>query len=177
MRRAHLVHARRAMIDISWITPDLALGGRFIREVCAALAREHGIRGVVDLRAEERDEEIALRRHGIELLHLPTLDLCAVASDMLEAGVAFAVRHLDAGDRVLIHCQHGIGRSALLGLCVLVERGHAPLDALELAKSKRPRVSPSPAQYDAWAAWLTDRGVAVPPFDAFATIAYRHLRD
>lgn len=164
------------MIDLSWITPALAVGGCFAREVSESLAREHGIRAVVDLRAEDRDEEALLRRHGIELLHLPTVDHCAVAPRMLRDGVAFATRHLDGGGRVLIHCQHGIGRSALLALCVLVERGHAPLAALELAKTKRARVSPSPAQYEAWAAWLRERGEAVPDFDTFAAIAYRHLR-
>jgi len=164
------------MIDLSWITPALAVGGCFAREVSESLAREHGIRAVVDLRAEDRDEEALLRRHGIELLHLPTVDHCAVAPRMLRDGVAFATRHRDGGGRVLIHCQHGIGRSALLALCVLVERGHAPLAALELAKTKRARVSPSPAQYEAWAAWLRERGEAVPDFDTFAAIAYRHLR-
>jgi hypothetical protein len=70
----------------------------------------------------------------------------------------------------------------MLALCVLVSRGMAPLDALELAKSRRSLVSPSPAQYQAWTAWLRDwardREVAwcVPEFDAFQAIAYRHLR-
>ena len=118
------------MIDFSWITPDLAIGGCFATTLCEALATEHRIRGVVDLRAEARDEEVALRRHGLELLHLPTLDHAAVAPEMLRSGVAFAARHLDAGGRVLIHCQHGIGRSGLLGLCVLVDRGMAPLAAI-----------------------------------------------
>jgi protein-tyrosine phosphatase len=77
---------------------------------------------------------------------------------------------------VLIHCQHGIGRSALLALCVLVDCGHEPLAALELAKSRRAKVSPSPAQYEAWATWLRGREIAPPSFDAFAAIAYRHLR-
>ncbi len=164
------------MIDFSWITPDLAIGGCFSTSVCEALAGQHRIRGVVDLRAEARDEEVALRRHGLELLHLPTLDHAAVAPEMLRSGVAFAARHLDAGGRVLIHCQHGIGRSGLLGLCVLVDRGMAPLAALELAKTRRPKVSPSPAQYEAWMAWLGERGIAGPSFREFAAIAYRHQR-
>lgn len=164
------------MIDFSWITPELAIGGCFGTEVCAVLAREHRIRGVVDLRAEARDEDLVLRRHGLELLHLPTLDHAAVAPEMLRDGVAFAARHLDAGGRVLIHCQYGIGRSGLLGLCVLVDRGMAPLAALELAKTRRSKVSPSPAQYEAWMAWLRERGIPGPSFREFAAIAYRHLR-
>jgi len=100
---------------------------------------------------------------------------------MLRDGVAFAAEHLDRGERVLIHCEHGIGRSATLALCVLVSQGMTPLDALELAKSRRSLVSPSPAQYEAWAQWLADWKVArqvdwdIPHFDAFKAIAYRHL--
>jgi hypothetical protein len=57
-----------------------------------------------------------------------------------------------------------------------------PLEALELAKSRRSLVSPSPPQYEAWAEWLRaykaehDAPWDVPDFDAFRTIAYRHLR-
>ena len=84
-----------------------------------------------------------------------------------------------AGDRerlpITPNCGRGIGRSALLALCVLVSRGMQPLAALALAKERRDVVSPSPAQFEAWAAWLRHEGHAVPAFDDFAAIAYRHL--
>ncbi len=146
------------------------------------LARDHAIKAVVDLRVEDCDDEIVLHDHGITFLHLPTEDLCAVSQDRLDEGVTFANRHLDSGERVLIHCEHGIGRSATLALCVLVSRGMPPLDALELAKTQRPLVSPSPVQYEAWVQWLTfwragsGAAWAIPSFDAFKAIAYRHLR-
>ena len=164
-------------LDVSWITPALAVGGYFADEHAEALAREHRIAAVVDLRDEACDDAVLLTRHGIALLHLPTPDTCAVTVEMLDTGVAFVTRHLDGGGRALIHCQHGIGRSALLALCVLVARGQAPLDALELAKVRRAKVSPSPAQYEGWAAWLRARGTPPPTFDEFAEIAYRHLRN
>jgi hypothetical protein len=168
--------------NLSWLTDDLAVGGRFPVEEAGRLARDLGIRAVVDLRSEARDDEAVLREHGLTFLHLPTLDHHAVAPRMLGDGVAFASRHLDRGERVLVHCERGIGRSALLALCVLVSRGMAPLEALELAKSRRSLVSPSPAQYEAWVRWLAafrrehDAAWDVPDFDAFAAIAYRHLR-
>lgn len=164
------------MLDITWITPDVAIGACFPSEAIELLAREHEIRGVVDLREESCDGELELAQHGIELLHLPTRDHAAISLDMIRAGVAFAARHLDKGHRVLLHCQHGIGRSGLLALCVLVERGLSPMSALALAKGRREKVSPSPAQYEAWVTWLASRGVPAPTFDAFAEIAYRHVR-
>jgi protein-tyrosine phosphatase len=163
--------------NLSWITPFLAVGGSFPEALAEVLAREHGVRAVVDLREESRDNEELLIRHGMTFLHLPTADLGAVSLPMLGDGVAFVNRHLDRDERVLIHCEFGIGRSATLALCVLVSRGMAPLDALTLAKEQRARVSPSPRQYECWAAWMRANGhaEAVPHFDAFKAIAYRNV--
>ena len=163
------------MIVFSWITDELAVGGHVPGERTAELVREHRIAAVVDLRAEARDDEHVLRHHGIAFLHLPTPDTLGVTLPMLLDGVEFANLYLDAGNRVLIHCEHGIGRSALLALCVLVDRGMHPLAALALAKDRRAEVSPSPEQFEAWAAWLRHGGHPIPHFDDFAAIAYRHL--
>jgi Dual specificity phosphatase, catalytic domain len=168
--------------NLSWLTPHLAVGGSFPIERAEHLAKTLGVRAVVDLRMEACDDESVLKRHGLTFLHLPTEDHCAVSEPMLRNGVAFVNRHVNKGERVLIHCEHGIGRSATLALCVLVSRGLEPLEALDLAKTRRALVSPSPPQYEAWALWLrawkAGREVTwqVPHFDAFAEIAYRHLR-
>ncbi len=165
----------------NWITDQLAVGGRFPSERAEELARAHRIRSVIDLREEDKDDEALLRRHGITLLHLPTEDMCGVDAAQLDRGVLFANASLDRGERLLIHCEHGIGRSATLALCVMVSRGAAPLDALERMKQRRALVSPSPAQFACWSGWLArhraQRGAAweVPAFDAFQAIAYRHL--
>lgn len=171
----------RPTLDFDWVTPSLAVGGRFAPSDAARLVREHAIRHVVDLRLEERDDERVLRRHGIELLHLPTEDVCAIDVAAIEIGVAWVNARLDRGRRVLVHCEHGIGRSALLALCVLVSRGEPPLDALRRAKEARRVVSPSPDQLSAFERYcgaLRERTGApwhVPAFDALASIAYRHL--
>ena len=168
--------------NFSWITQQLAVGGSFPSERAQELASSHGIRAVVDLREEARDDEALLQRHGITLLHLPTEDMCGVDAAQLDHGVAFANAVLDRGERVLIHCEHGIGRSATLALCVMVWRGEAPLDALERMKSRRALVSPSPAQFACWSEWLRRhrelqrKAWDIPDFDAFQAIAYRDLR-
>jgi hypothetical protein len=163
--------------NLSWILPDLAVGGSFPADQTAALANDHGIGAVIDLRCEACDEIEVLGRSGVRFLHLPTPDICAVAQPMLDAAVAFAREAARAEARLLIHCEHGIGRSATAALCVLVDRGHAPVDALLLAKDQRALISPSREQYDAWCAWL-DRHAAgpIPTYHAFGVIAYRHLQ-
>jgi protein-tyrosine phosphatase len=169
-------------LNLDWVTPELAVGGRFPLEAAEHLARGLCIRHIVDVRREACDDERVLRQHGITLLHLPTEDLCAISRHMLDQGVRWVHDHLSQGRKVYIHCEHGIGRSALLALCVLVDIGHAPLDALALAKRARPRVSPSPEQLETFMAWAEARRVEralpwrTPAFDEMVNIAYSHLR-
>jgi predicted protein tyrosine phosphatase len=170
-----------SVVDLQFIAPGLAVGSRFPVEAAAALASEHGIARVVDVRVEACDDEAVLRRHGIRLLHLPTEDTCAIVQERIRHGVAFVNEGLDRGEKVLIHCQHGVGRSALLAVCVLVSRGEEPLAALERAKRARPAVSPSPDQLQAIAAFAeavkAERGAPweVPAVRDLAAIAWRHL--
>ncbi len=168
-------------VNLTFVVQLLAIGGRFEHYQISRLASDLNIRAVVDLRLEDCDDREMLARHDIAFLRLPTEDHGAVAQEDLDRGVSFASAHIDRGERVFVHCAHGIGRSATLGLCMLAARGMEPLAALELAKTKRPLISPSPAQYEAWVRWLIRRGIcgptgaAIPSFDAFKAIAYRHL--
>lgn len=168
------------MLDLDWITSTLAIGGSFPPAQIAELA-ECGITAVVDLRGEDCDDAGLLSAHHIELLHLPTADHGPIAPALLREGVSFVTARTSAWRRVLVHCEFGIGRSALLGLCVLVAQGHTPLDALVLAKDRRSCVSPSPSQYRGWIEWLAEhqreRGAAwtIPTFQEFQAIAYRGL--
>jgi protein-tyrosine phosphatase len=162
--------------NLSWIQPDLAVGGSFPRGAAARLAADHGIGAVVDLRAEVCDDEAELTGCGLRFLHLPTPDTTGVTQAMLDEGVLFAEQAAGDGLKSLIHCEHGIGRSATLALCLLVNRGVQPLDALTLAKDARALISPSQSQYEAWAVWLARRTQAKPPsYHEFGMIAYRHL--
>jgi predicted protein tyrosine phosphatase len=169
------------VIDLHFIAPGLAVGGRFSTEAAAALASEHHIARVVDVRVEACDDEAVLRTHGMRLLHLPTEDTRAISQARIRDGVVFVNEGLDRGEGVLVHCQHGVGRSALLALCALVARGEAPLAALERAKRARPVISPSPDQLTAFATFAAqvkaERGApwAVPTVRELGLIAWRHL--
>ncbi|HET8541488.1 MAG TPA: dual specificity protein phosphatase [Anaeromyxobacter sp.] len=169
------------MLDLHFVAPGLAVGARFPAAAAPLLARMHGISRVVDVRVEERDDERVLLACGIRLLHLPTEDTRAISQEKLRHGVRFVSEGLDRGEGVLVHCQHGIGRSALLALCVLVDRGAAPLEAMERAKAARRVVSPSPDQIRAFLAFAAEvkaeRGApwAVPSLKDVGQIAWRHL--
>ena len=167
-----------ADLDLSWITADLAVGGRIQPGGAAVLAAEHAVGYVIDMREEACDDEAELAACGLRFLRLPTRDHHAPTQAQLDTGAAFADQAGREGGKLLIPCEHGIGRSATLALCVLAARGFEPLAALRRAKDRRALVSPSPAQYEAWAAWLRRRvsEAAIPGFDDFKAIAYRHLQ-
>lgn len=68
-------------------------------------------------------------------LHAPPLE---VATELVEAIVA----RLAAGERLILHCAAGIGRSGTVAVCVLVELG-VPLDeALAVVAANRPMAGP-----------------------------------
>jgi hypothetical protein len=162
--------------DFDWITDDLAIGGRCAMDQAESFVRDHDVGAVIDLRAEDRDDPLIWTRCGLVFLHLPTADHAPIDPAMIEEGVAFARRTRHMARRLLVHCEHGIGRSAMLVLCIMSDRGVEPMAALRLAKQRRPRLSPSLAQYEGWATWLSGRawrdGFAPPSYAAFAQVAY-----
>ncbi len=164
--------------DITWISACVAVSGR-VPPACAARAGDElAIRRIVDVRAEERDDAALLARHGVAFLWLPTRDHEPLSPADLRLGTEWVRSGIARGERVLIHCQHGIGRSALLAACVLVADGRSPSDALRLIKRQRSKVSPSPSQLHALlqfaAEWSARVGATCPSteWDDLAAIAY-----
>jgi protein tyrosine phosphatase (PTP) superfamily phosphohydrolase (DUF442 family) len=132
-------------LDMSWVTGSLAVGGRVREEDVARLARA-GITRVIDTRAEYRDDEAALNREGIQLLYLPTPDTQPLSVEDLKEGSVWALQQIQDGQRVLIHCEHGVGRSVLLTCAVLVRDGYSVEAALRLVQAKRWQASPNHRQ-------------------------------
>src|SRR5256886_11378588 len=132
-------------LNMSWVTDHLAVGGRIHPEDIHALALS-GITHVIDTRSEYRDDAAALAKESIELLHLPTPDTYPLTVEQLEKGAAWAQQRIQNGGRVLIHCEHGVGRSVLLTCAVLVYGGMKARDALALVQEKRWQASPNQRQ-------------------------------
>src|SRR5262249_29571800 len=172
----------RSALNFDWIDGRLAVGGCFPMEAAEQLAKREGFGAIVDLRVETRDDEETLQVHGLEFLHLPTQDCCAIAPRMIDDGVEWVRARLERGTRVLIHCEHGVGRSALLALCTLVAGGLQPLDAMNRLKTARPVASPAPEQLEAFRTWVgrwrEGPGAARErrSLEALAWVAYTHLR-
>jgi len=132
-------------LNMSWITTHLAVGGRIHLGDIQALARA-GITHVVDTRSEYCDDAQALAKEHIELLHLPTDDMRPLTIEQMLQGAQWVQECKEQGGRVLIHCEHGVGRSVLLTCAVLVYDGMHAQDALQLVQQKRWQASPNHRQ-------------------------------
>ena len=132
-------------LNMSWVNDHLAVGGRIRPEDIKALALV-GVTHVVDTRAEYSDDKNALAKENIELLYLPTPDTYPLSVEQLMQGAEWSDKHIREGGRILIHCEHGVGRSVLLTCAVLVYEGMNARDALELVKKKRWQASPNQRQ-------------------------------
>ena len=145
---ARIIEFSPTRLNLSWITDDLAVGGVFRTSQVVRLKRL-GITAVVDCREEASDDEAALRAHDIAFLRLPTRDRHELTQDALDAGVAWVMERLDRGEKVYVHCLHGVGRGPLLGCCVLVTSGYSAADALKTVKGRRWQASPNEEQLSA----------------------------
>jgi ADP-ribosyl-[dinitrogen reductase] hydrolase len=78
---------------------------------------------------------------GLAWWHLPIIDGAAPGGAFeprwAESGPALH-RHLDADERIVIHCHAGMGRSGTVAARLLVERGMAPEQAIRTIRRARP---------------------------------------
>jgi len=85
-----------------------------------------GVRAVVNMQAEYGGPVNTYARLDppIAQLHLPVIDHIEPTVDELEAAVEFIERHRAKGERVLVHCKGGHGRSAAVCAAWLMHSEH-----------------------------------------------------
>ncbi len=132
-------------LNMSWVNEQLAVGGRIRPEDMHALGLS-GVTHVIDTRSEYQDDEEALQKENITLLYLPTPDTYPLSVEQLAEGAKWANEQIKKGGRVLIHCEHGVGRSVLLTCATLVQDGMLGRDALALVQQKRWQAAPNERQ-------------------------------
>ncbi|HZD09880.1 MAG TPA: dual specificity protein phosphatase [Candidatus Binatia bacterium] len=121
------------------ITPQLWLGGApyYPRDYETLL--EAGIDAVVNIRAERQDDVALYEAHGIDYLQLKVYDILIPPPEIIDEGVAFIHKHVQAGKTVLVHCAKGRGRSVTLLAAYLMRYEGLTFDeANKLLREKRP---------------------------------------
>ena len=184
-----------------WVYPGLLLAGEHplaqgaqaVRERLARL-RDAGIRTIIDLTApgeiDGYDDSLPL---AVEYHRKPIPDHGVPARrEHMQEILQCLLESLDAGKPCYVHCRAGIGRSATVVGCLLIERGLTGEQALaELERlweqSARaadwPSIPETQAQQEyvrTWTARPMPRREAVdedPLFDAAALAAARALRE
>jgi ADP-ribosyl-[dinitrogen reductase] hydrolase len=122
--------------------------GRVDLDADVATIRAWGAASVVTLQPQDELEWLgighlgqAITAGGLEWHHLPILDLRApdAAFERAWEGMATAVLgRLDRGERVMVHCRGGFGRTGTVAARLLVARGLAPAAAVALVRHTRP---------------------------------------
>ena len=109
--------------------------------------QEMGAVGIADLGE-------MLKRFDIAWHHLPVADYGGLDGDLLALWPDLSARLnscLDGDGAVLFHCRGGRGRSGMMVLRMLVERGEHPKDSLMLLRQVRAGAVETDAQFQ-WAA-------------------------
>ncbi|HEX6384582.1 MAG TPA: dual specificity protein phosphatase family protein [Anaerolineae bacterium] len=124
------------------ITPQLWLGGAPTYRRDYQFLLDAGINAVVNIRAERHDDFELYRSHGISYLQLKVWDILVPPIEILNEGVAFIHKQVQAGNIILIHCAKGRGRSATLLAAYLLRHGGFDTfeEVNEFLRSKRPLV-------------------------------------
>lgn len=137
------------------ITPELWLGGAPTTQRDYDVLLKHGIKAVVDIRAERRDDEAFYTREGIAYLHINILDMGVPNSADLTQSTAFIRENVEQGNIVLIHCAKGRGRSAVTMAAYLMKYHEMNFDeAVAFMKSKRRLVKQEPRHRKSAEAWF-----------------------
>lgn len=143
--------------DLNFITDSLAVGGALRTSGQIRALPKLGIGAVVDLRSESKDDVAELERQGIHFLHLPTPDWHPPTANDLETGTEWILDELGKGNGVLVHCQHGIGRSVIMVAAVLVKMGYDWREAMNIIRAKRLGAAPHGDQLEALAEFASQQ--------------------
>lgn len=126
------------MLDYSFITPRIAVGGGiWTAENMAEIARA-GFTHIIDMQIEFDDTALA-EPHGIAVLWNATDDdFKPKPPALFRRGVEFAVAALaDERAKVYIHCAAGVHRAPMMALAILRATGWSLMDAAATLVQRR----------------------------------------
>ena len=112
----------------------------FLSPACddwAPIVAQHGLSAVIDLEAG-LDEGIPANPNHVIYVYFPFKDDDVPTLHKLHAVARLGAALVEARERVLVHCQMGLNRSALVAGLVLVYNGMSGEDAVQRLQARRP---------------------------------------
>jgi protein-tyrosine phosphatase len=129
-----------------WLTDEIDGWKRLGVQTVVSLLEMHEVRDL-DL----ADEPTVCQRANIQFVSFPIPDRGVPSNPVEFANLVAALEHqLRSGDSVAIHCRAGIGRSGLVGACVLSAFGIDPDSAFGMLSRARGVTVPDTDTQVAW---------------------------
>jgi len=132
-------------LQLVWLTDDIAIGGTQRRIAWHTCARA-GIDTVLDLRDDAKNDATLLSKLGIEYARVPIPEGEAPTLEQLQIMAAWIGSKLRQNRKALIHCAHGMGRSATVACATLVALGFSLPHAYDFLPRAEPRTALSQQQ-------------------------------
>ncbi len=126
------------MMDMTWITDRIAVGGGiWVPEKMAEVAR-YGVTHIIDMQIEFDDTPLA-RPHGIKVFwNAVDDDFQPKPPEVFRDAVDFALRALgEPQSKLYIHCAAGVHRAPMMTLAVMRAMGFEKKEAMKMIQSKR----------------------------------------
>jgi protein-tyrosine phosphatase len=132
-------------------------GGDWLEDEMAAW-RLAGIGTVVSLLTPEEERDLDLDREpqvakerGMEFISFPIPDRQVPSSQTEMAAILERIEsELSAGKNVVVHCRQGVGRTGLVGACLLITKGLSPENAVKVLSSARGNQIPETHEQRSW---------------------------
>ncbi len=132
--------------QLTWITPNLAVGYAPMSYAELDSIREQGIDAIVNLCGEYCDLHEIEEGSGFEVYYLPIPDEGAPDMESMEKALEWLDEAIYLGKKVLVHCRHGIGRTGTFVTAYLIRRGLG----LKTASKKMKDTRANPTNYTQW---------------------------
>jgi len=155
---------RTFLMDLTWVTGRIAVGGGIWNATNMAEVAQAGVTHIVDMQIEFDDTELA-GPHGIQVLWNPVDDdFQPKPPEIFQRGVDFVVRALEERDsRLLIHCAAGVHRAPMMTLAVLGALGWELGEAMRVMEGRRPEVDFAEVYVSSVERFLEQRGRVASP--------------